>query len=200
MDETRIRYVIDALHDVVSALDRYEDSGDDLTDFQPVILKLDYLQRLVVRFEVDDNVMEMVRMAYQMLVEIDENKHINCSSAGYRASLNMNGQRGRPSYDIMEEQLSFLLEQGFKVLDVSNILGVSVRTVERRMSTFGLSVSGKVQCTVYVGYFHNMQNTVCLCDSDVILFIDQNLMYGTVYYIYSNKNYFHPSSLSHNNH
>ena len=86
-----------------------------------------------------------------MLVEIDENKRTNCSSAGYRASLNMNGQRGR-IMNFTEEQLSFLLEQSFKVLDVINILQVSVRTVERRMSTFSirLSVSGKVQCTLVI--------------------------------------------------
>ncbi len=50
-------------------------------------------------------------------------------------------QCGRPSFDIGEDQLAFLLEFGFKVNNISNFLGVSKRTVER-MSTFWLSVSG----------------------------------------------------------
>lgn len=94
----------------------------------------------MVNLGTDDFVVEMISLAYRMLVEIDCNQTIS----GYRASLSTPGERGRPSYDIREEQLSYLLEQGFTVRDISNILGVSIRTVERRMSSFGLSVSGKI--------------------------------------------------------
>jgi len=38
------------------------------------------------------------------------------------------------------------------VCDLSNILGVSARTVERRMSEFGLSVSG-ITLYVYLALF-----------------------------------------------
>ena len=85
--------------------------------------------------------------AYRTLVEIDNNETIS----GYRlrASIDTTGQRGRPSFEIGEEQLSaYLLEQGFNVRDIGSILGVSVRTVERRMSSFGLTVSGKKLYTV----------------------------------------------------
>ena len=58
--------------------------------------------------------------------------------------LHRNVQCGRPAYDISEKQLSFLLERAFNVRDISSILGVSVRTVERRMSSFWLSVTGKL--------------------------------------------------------
>ena len=47
---------------------------------------------------------------------------------GYRASVHGSGTRGRPSFDISKEQLSFFVEQGFKVKDMSAMLGVSVRT------------------------------------------------------------------------
>jgi hypothetical protein len=83
-------------------------------------------------------------LAYRTLVEIDNNETIS----GYRASIDTTGQRGRPSFEIGEEQLSYLLEQGFNVRDIGSILGVSVRTVERRMSSFGLTVSGKKLYTV----------------------------------------------------
>lgn len=92
-----------------------------------------------VSLDVDKLVSELIGHAYRMLAEIDQRNHINCA---YQAPLHNRGTRGRPSYEISEEQLHFLLQQGFKVCDISKILGVSVRTVERRMSTFGLSVSG----------------------------------------------------------
>ena len=52
------------------------------------------------------------------------------------------GTRGRPSFDIREETLTFLLEKGFKVLVIAQLLMVSSRTVERRMNKYGLTVSG----------------------------------------------------------
>ena len=57
-----------------------------------------------------------------------------------------------PAYDISEEQLSFLLERAFNVRDISSILGVSVRTVERRMSSFWLSVTGKLIMKKFVNF------------------------------------------------
>ena len=138
------RYLLVAIHDVVRALDRFQSSCDEATDLQPVIFKLDYLQRLVVSLDIDDTVTELVGLACRKLSEIDDNRRLNFNT-GYSSSLNMTGLRGRPSYDITEEQLSHLLEQGFKVRDISNILQVSCRTVERRMSAFGLSVSGEVK-------------------------------------------------------
>jgi hypothetical protein len=136
-------YVVTAINDVLlTTLNRYVDLDSSSTDFQPVILRLDYLQRLVVNLAINDFVIEMRSLAYRSnrtLVEIDNNETIS----GYRASIDTTGQRGRPSFEIGEEQLSYLLEQGFNVRDIGSILGVSVRTVERRMSSFGLTVSGK---------------------------------------------------------
>ena len=68
----------------------------------------------------------MISLAYRTLVEIDSNETIS----GYRASINMTGQRGRPSFEIREEQLAYLLEQGFNVGDIGSILGVSIRTTD----------------------------------------------------------------------
>ena len=137
-------YVVTAINDVLTTLNRYVDLDSSSTDFQPVILRLDYLQRLVVNLAIDDFVIEMISLAYRTLVEIDNNDTIS----GYRASIDTTGQRGRPSFEIGEEQLSYLLEQGFNVRDIGSILEVSVRTVERRMSSFGLTVSGKKLYTV----------------------------------------------------
>ena len=47
------------------------------------------------------------------------------------------GMHGKPSFGISREQPFIFIEQGFKVEDVSAVLGVSVRSVERTMATFG---------------------------------------------------------------
>ena len=63
---------------------------------------------------------------------------------GYTANAAGNGRCGRPSFEISTEQ--FLLSKVLKS-DISAMLGVSVRTVERRMSLFGLSRSGEIDET-----------------------------------------------------
>ena len=48
-------------------------------------------------------------------------------------------QRGRPEINIGEEQLAYLLEQGFRTKDISTMFGCSRRTIERRMKKYELS-------------------------------------------------------------
>lgn len=56
------------------------------------------------------------------------------------APLECNGLVGRPSYDIPESQLQYLLQCKFTVPQISMILNVSVRTIRRRMEMYSLSV------------------------------------------------------------
>ena len=49
------------------------------------------------------------------------------------------GMPGRPKFNIPKEQLGFLIEQHFSTPTVADILGVSRRTVVRRLREFGLS-------------------------------------------------------------
>jgi hypothetical protein len=53
-------YVVTAINDVLTTLNRYVDSSS--TDFQPVILRLDYLQKLVVNLAIDDFVIEIISL------------------------------------------------------------------------------------------------------------------------------------------
>ncbi len=52
----------------------------------------------------------------------------------------LSGRAGRPCISISEEQLIFLIENNFSVPHIANMLGVSVRTVRRRMTDYGLSI------------------------------------------------------------
>ena len=50
------------------------------------------------------------------------------------------GSVGRPRFNIPEEQLQFLVESGFTGQQIAEIIGVSLRTVRRRMADYGLSI------------------------------------------------------------
>ena len=50
------------------------------------------------------------------------------------------GDRGRPRYLIPREQMEFLLERCFSIIDIGRLLGVSARTIHRRLTEFGLTV------------------------------------------------------------
>ena len=56
----------------------------------------------------------------------------------------MTGRRGRPAFIIPQHQLSYLLEQGFSVPKISEILGVGLSTIERRMKEYNLSVKSEL--------------------------------------------------------
>lgn len=53
------------------------------------------------------------------------------------------GGAGRPSFSIPREQLQFLVEKGFSTTDIGLIIGVSSRTVKRRLHEFDISVRGQ---------------------------------------------------------
>ena len=55
-------------------------------------------------------------------------------------TLHSAGSVGRPRFDIPEEQLQFLVESGFTDPQIAEIVGVSLRTVRRRMADYGLSI------------------------------------------------------------
>ena len=50
---------------------------------------------------------------------------------------------GRPRFAIPREQLAYLIENKFSVPQVSEMLGVSIRTIRRRMTEYGLSVAAQ---------------------------------------------------------
>lgn len=60
------------------------------------------------------------------------------TDSGYRAPLQRLGSRGRPRYEISRSQLEYFLLNGFKGPDIAVMLGVSLRTVRRRIEENGL--------------------------------------------------------------
>ena len=50
-------------------------------------------------------------------------------------------QKGRSRLDIPKEQLKYLLGMGFSSPKISSVIGVSLSTIRRRMTEYGLSVA-----------------------------------------------------------
>ena len=48
--------------------------------------------------------------------------------------------KGRPRYNLPVEQLVYFVEHGFTCIKISELLGISLRTVRRRMSAYGISI------------------------------------------------------------
>ena len=59
----------------------------------------------------------------------------NCSTVS-----NSGEDVGRPRFEVLREQLVYLIEHGFSCVQISEMVGVSLRTVRRRMSEYGLSI------------------------------------------------------------
>ena len=64
----------------------------------------------------------------------------NTAGGYFHFEVVLSGSPGRLSLCISEEQLSFLIENNFTVPQIANMLGVSIRTVRRRMTDHGLSI------------------------------------------------------------
>ena len=115
--------VVQAINDLVVRIERL----DDQSEIGSIILRLDYITRMLVNLDVTDDIVNTMSCLREPVLAIEA----DCSSTagqGYEAQLNRTGRRGRPSFDITREQLCFLLEQGFKVNECSNLLGVGQRT------------------------------------------------------------------------
>lgn len=145
-----LSYMLQAVNSILAVLDRLEKANSEDRDLQLTIGQLDYLQRIAVNIGIDEFVTETIGRAHRLMVEF-ERKTNNMCHDGYRApSSKIHGKPGRPSYEICKEQLSFFVEQGFRVKDISFMLGVSSRTIERRMSDYGLNISGRHRAIILI--------------------------------------------------
>ena len=134
--------VVEAINDLITRLERLENSENGF-EIGSIVIRLDYITRMLVNLEVPDEIINTMTGLYETVVQLEANHNVVVSH-GYAAPIFCTGTRGRPSYEIPREQLSFSLDQGFKVSQISIMLGVGQRTVERRMSAFGLSVLGDI--------------------------------------------------------
>ena len=130
--------VVRAINDLVVRIERLNDPSE----IGSVVLRLDYITRMLVNLDVADDIVNTMSCLHETVLAIEADSSSPVGQ-GYRTQLNRAGRRGWLSFDKKRELLSCLSEQGLKGKECSDLFGVGQRTVERRMSSFGPSVSGE---------------------------------------------------------
>ena len=106
-----------------------------------LVYHVDRLHRTLLAINTcSNNVLEAVGMSLTLLEELNSSQSM-VNEQGYTPQLLMENRRGRPRLDIKQEQLEYLLCLGFSCPKIAEVLGVSLSTIRRRMSEFGLSVT-----------------------------------------------------------
>ena len=109
----------------------------DIPSFLETIETLMQSVILLDSFEtVSENVMHCLMQSYNLLSRSTNDTRRNNNQAPLN---NSTGSVGRPSLIISKEQIEYLMECNFTVNEMSDILGVSKRTVERRMNQYELT-------------------------------------------------------------
>ena len=86
---------------------------------------------------VKDDLMETMRRFINCIKSVSDMANYQASS--FSVSPVISG-KGRPHYDLPRDQLVYLVENGFTCSKISNMLGISQRTIYRRMSEYDISI------------------------------------------------------------
>ncbi len=143
--ESCLAILVHVSNDVACFPDFVDIPDDTLDSF---IVSLEFVYRRLVFLEALDetefsDVLESLRnclFTFKSACEVRSMSELNFQSQVQPYSA---GVVGRPSYIISHEQLSFLIENGFTVPQISDMIGVSIGTVRRRMVEFGLSIRAR---------------------------------------------------------
>ena len=134
-----VQHILSVIESAITSTDNVKNKDD----ISSLVLRLDYLNRVIVGEGLPDPIVSSLGEVLFILreKEMEPDWEINSTDV----DMESRRRRGRPSFDVKEDQLSFLVENDFKVPEISLMLGVSTRTVERRLSSFGISISGKLE-------------------------------------------------------
>ena len=95
-------------------------------DYNGILLRLEYLNHTIInRGDLPDSIMAGIGSAIACFLSA-QRLSVPCT---YRANWLFSGRRGRPPFDVSEDQLGFLVDSGFTVTKISELLGISKRTV-----------------------------------------------------------------------
>ena len=128
------------LIDVVRFL---EGGNHDCDRFDYTLFRLDWVLNVLTRYldtettRADASTVHLVREAREAVTDANHSR----STDAFQAGSIFTGQRGRPKLEVPQEQLQFLVERRFNTLQIASLLGVSQRTVERRLRECNLNIS-----------------------------------------------------------
>ena len=120
--------------------------SDDVLDSIIVSLEFVYRELLVLEAtsqlnQLQQQAIDFVKSCLFIARSVSEyRKLIDFTLIGSRPPVNHTVLVGRPSFDIPYDQLLYLIENRFSVSAIADMLGVSARTIRRRMDDYGLSI------------------------------------------------------------
>uniref|UniRef100_A0A1X7SQW6 Integrase catalytic domain-containing protein n=1 Tax=Amphimedon queenslandica TaxID=400682 RepID=A0A1X7SQW6_AMPQE len=160
-------WAISSLVRIATDLEIYSDGRTPPLDVLDCYkLSLELVQRDILAQQLLENntygssdVLQLLASAMRIIASLEDDSNQNNMSQDQPPVLL--GRLGRPRFDISYEQLSYLLENRFTIRQISDMLGVSQRTVYRRMNEFSLSV-------------HMQYSDISDGDLDIIVYSIQN--------------------------
>ena len=116
-----VQYILSVIESAITSIDSLKNKDN----ISSLVLRLDYLNRVIVGEGLPDPIVSSLGKVLFILREKEMEPDWEINGTDMESSR----RRGRPSFDVKEEQLSFLVENDFKVPEISLMLGVSTRTV-----------------------------------------------------------------------
>ena len=113
-------------------------SPDDLDLIIYLTNKLYRIARLLDASTQDT--LEAIGRSLSVFEELQQQLMDAAPRAAYEPGLITTGSVGRPRLDVRKDQLEYLLGVGFSTPQIATTIGVSLSTVRRRMTEYGLSV------------------------------------------------------------
>ena len=136
------------------------------------IVSLEFVYRELVVMETTSQLTDtqseavvIVRTCLSTLRSIDELRTYFETGSLHPVQPVQTGLVGRPSFEVSSDQLSFLVENGFSVPQMADMIGVSVRTIRRSMSEFGLSIRAQYSNSELDRIVSEMQAQFPLCST-----------------------------------
>ena len=138
-----------ALEDITAELSRLSNdiSSAELShgEIDFYIYKLDLLWKSIFQLHYDSNVdgnscngtliLSSIKEAIVCLKECNR-----ILDSAYRCPVQHTGNVGRPRLSVTIDQLEYFINYDFSATDVAHMLIISVRTIQRRLQVFGLSI------------------------------------------------------------
>lgn len=118
------------LLDVIRCLETY-------TGYDFAIYKIEWLSSFILRLggEYEACMFPKLIQARELLLSVDKD-----TPASKQVDITLTGNKGRPKFLIGPEKLEYFLEKGFTATEISRLLGVSSKTIYRRLTELGMSV------------------------------------------------------------
>ena len=87
--------VVQGINDLIVRIGTLENSSE----IGSVVLRLDFINRMLVNLDVPDDIFDITRALYETVVSIDrEREHRAQAVHGYQVQLHRSGAQGRPSF------------------------------------------------------------------------------------------------------